>query len=76
MTHPAFAVKELSDLLLHDHELMRRWKAASASGQIEAVSVEGQNFAVVRDQALVEFMREHHGQIRAYLFDESTRTVR
>jgi hypothetical protein len=60
----AIEVKNVSQLLLDDPELMRRWKAASQAGKLEAVTVKGRNVTVIHDEALLEYLRETYSEIQ------------
>ncbi len=48
----AFRAREVTPLLAEDRALMERWKRAAAREAILARSLEGENWVVVRDEAL------------------------
>jgi hypothetical protein len=73
MNYPAFEAKEITgEALLKDRSLMELWKWASDEGQVQAVSVKGKNYAVVKDKDLVARIRSVAPSIQEYRFDEET----
>ena len=59
MIYPAFEAKEVTgSVLLRNPSLMEMWKWAADEGKVQAVSIEGKNYAVVKDEDLA-------GRIRA-----------
>ena len=58
MIYPAFDAKEVTgSVLLKNPSLMELWKWAADEGHVQAVSVEGKNYAVVKDEDLAERIR-------------------
>ena len=54
MIYPAFEAKVTGSVLLKNPSLMELWKWAADEGKVQAVSVEGRNYAVVKDEDLAE----------------------
>lgn len=72
-----FDAREIaSEVLVRDRALMDAWKEASARGGVEAVTVAGRNYVVVRDAALAARISAAAPRIRRHRWDESTRTLR
>ena len=58
MVYPAFEAKEVTgSVLLRNPSLMEMWKWAADEGKVQAVSVKGKNYAVVKDEDLAERIR-------------------
>lgn len=77
MTYPAFDAREVTgEVLLVEPEVMAAWKAASQRGEVLAVTVAGRNYAVVKDPALVEAIRQAAPQLATYRYDDATATLR
>ena len=67
MVYPAFDAKEVTgDVLLKDPSLMELWKWAADEGMVQAVSVKGKNYAVVKDEDLAERIRSAGVSARGY----------
>lgn len=76
MNFPAFEAKEITgEVLLKDRSLMELWKWASDEGQVQAVSVKGKNYAVVKDEDLVARIRSVAPGIKEYRYDEANGTL-
>lgn len=75
MNPPAIEVRAVSVLFQKDRELMRLWRAASQGGRIEAVTIDQRNYAVIRDDALLAYLRAKYHGIRIQSFDPQTRTL-
>jgi hypothetical protein len=71
----AIEVRAVSALFPRDRELMRLWRAASQNGQVEAVTVQEHNYAVIRDDALLAYIRARYPTIDLLDFDPQSRTV-
>jgi len=54
----AFRAREVTPLLAEDRALMERWKRAAAREDLVARSLEGENWVVVRDEALARELVE------------------
>ena len=55
VVYPAFDAKEVTgNVLLKNPGLMELWKWAADEGMVQAVSVKGKNYAVVKDEDLAE----------------------
>ena len=58
MIYPAFDAKEVTgSVLLKNPSLMELWKWAADEGKVQAVSVQGKNYAVVKDEDLAARIR-------------------
>jgi hypothetical protein len=76
MTYPAYDAREVTgSVLLLDRELMALWKWASDEGHIEAVTVAGKNYAVVKDEDLVQRIREAAADLKEYRYDEEAKAI-
>ncbi|MBS3934421.1 MAG: hypothetical protein KGZ35_08695 [Truepera sp.] len=76
MTYPAFEARDLTGaVLLKEAALMKDWRAASQRGDVLAVTVQGINYVVVKDAALVEAIKRAAPQLTAYRYDPATATV-
>ena len=60
-------VRQITALLSEDPQLMRRWKAASAAGRVQAMSVDGRNLATVDDDELLDYLRTQHQSVKLTL---------
>ncbi|MDZ7705641.1 MAG: hypothetical protein U5L04_14295 [Trueperaceae bacterium] len=70
MTYPAFDAKELTGMaLLKDRSLMEVWKWASNEGEVQAVSLGGTNYVIVKDDDLAQRVREVAPKLREYRYD-------
>jgi len=54
----AFRAREVTPLLAEDRSLMERWKQAAQREALLARSLEGENWVVVRDEALAKELIE------------------
>jgi len=54
---------------------MRLWRAASQGGLVEAVTIDERNYAVVRDEALLAYLRARYPAIEVLSFDPESRTL-
>ncbi len=71
MIHPAFEARDLTGtVLLKNKDLMELWKWASNEGLVQAVRVDGANYAVVKDEDLAERLGAVKG-LTAYRFDDA-----
>ncbi|HEX7022491.1 MAG TPA: hypothetical protein VF171_06515 [Trueperaceae bacterium] len=76
MIYTAFDPKEVTgEVLLKDRQLMELWKWAADDGQIEAVSIGGKNYVVVKDDDLVRRISEAAGQLQHHQYDEEARAL-
>jgi hypothetical protein len=76
MTYAAYDAREVTgSVLLLDRELMALWKWASDEGRIEAVTVAGKNYAVVKDEDLVQRIREAAADLKEYRYDEEAKAI-
>lgn len=77
MIYPAFEAREVSGgVLLKDRKLMELWKWAADEGQIEAVKYGGKNYAVIKDEDLVDKLQAFAPDIKRYSYDEETKRLR
>lgn len=58
-----------------DRELMRLWRAASQGGLVEAVTIDERNYAVIRDETLLAYLRARYPAIAVLSFDPETHTL-
>ncbi len=55
MVYPAFDAKEVTgNVLLKNPSVMELWKWAANEGKVQALSVKGKNYVVVKDEGLAE----------------------
>lgn len=75
MIYPAFETREVTgEVLLKDRSLMELWKWAAKEGNIEAVRVGGENYAVVKDDDLAERLQAD-GKVKCYRYDEEKKAL-
>jgi len=63
MSAKVIEVRQISKLLLDDLELMKRWKAASKEGKVQARSIDGRNLAVISDDELLSYLQQTYSGI-------------
>ena len=74
MVYPAFDAKEVTgNVLLKDPGLMELWKWAAVDGMVQAVSVKGKNYAVVKDEDLAERIRA--AGVPPYRYDDRVKSL-
>ncbi len=72
MIYPAFEARALT-AELQDRRLMELWKWAANEGQVQAVSLGGKNYAVVKDDDLAARLRACG--LREYRYDDDKGTL-
>lgn len=76
MIYPAYDAKEVTaQALLKDRSLMELWKWASDEGAVQAVSVNGRNYTVIKDEDLVARLRQTAPKLKEYRFDDGTKEL-
>lgn len=76
MIYPAFDAREVTgEVLLKDRAMMELWKWASSEGQVEAVRVGGENYAVVKDEDLVAKLLAYAPQLKRYRYDADQQSL-
>ena len=76
MIYPAYDAKEVTaQALLKDRRLMELWKWASDEGAVQAVSVKGQNYAVVKDEDLVTRLRKRAPKLEEHRYDDEAKEL-
>ncbi len=71
MIYPAFETREVTgEVLLKDRSLMELWKWAAREGNIEAVRIGGENYAVVKDDDLAKRLQAASKTVKVYRYDE------
>ena len=76
MTYPAFDAREVTaQALLKDRSLMELWKWASDEGNVQAVNVNGKNYAVVKDEDLVERIQVVAKGLKQYRYDDEAHAL-
>ena len=74
MVYPAFDAKEVTgNVLLKNPSLMELWKWAADEGKVQALSVKGKNYAVVKDEDLAEQIGA--AGVPIYRYDDETKSL-
>jgi hypothetical protein len=77
MIYPAFEAREVTgEVLLKDRTLMELWKWASDEGQVQAVQLGGDNYAVVKDEDLAAKLQAFAPGLKRYAYDETSQELR
>ncbi len=76
-TYPAFDAKDVTGMaLLKDRSLMEVWKWASNEGHVQAVSLKGKNYVVIKDDDLAERVRRAAPKLKEHRYDPDEQTLR